>query len=107
MDLKNCNPVSTPGEKDEDKEGEQELLSKEEATRYRGNVARANYLAQDRTDIQYAVKELSRKMSAPDYGDLRRMKRLARYLVGRTRYVMEFHRQESGDIKVCVDTDYA
>ena len=41
------------------------VLSKSEATRYRGIVARGNYLAQDRTDIAYAIKELSKEMSSP------------------------------------------
>ena len=51
------------------------------ATLYRAVVARANYLSQDRSDIRYAVKELSRSMSAPREGDLSRLKRLGRYLV--------------------------
>ena len=52
-------------EKPEDEEGDDEPLSREQARPYRGNVARANYLAQDRTDIQFAVEELSRAMSSP------------------------------------------
>ena len=35
---------------------------------YRAVTARALYLSQDRSDIQYAVKELSRNMSAPNRG---------------------------------------
>ena len=34
------------------------FVSSTEATMYRGIVARGNYLAQDRTDLGYAVKEL-------------------------------------------------
>eukprot|EP00969_Alexandrium_andersonii_P096212 4248494-Alexandrium_andersonii.AAC.1 len=34
--------------------------SHKEATRYRALAARANYLAQDRPDVQYATKELRR-----------------------------------------------
>ena len=34
-------------------------------SRYRALVARANYLSQDRSDIAYATKELSRRMSDP------------------------------------------
>ena len=48
-------------------------------------MARANYLAQDGSDIQYAVKELSRTMSDPTVGYWEKLKRLGRYLVGRTR----------------------
>ena len=48
-----------------DKADDEEQLSAAEATRYRANVARGNFMSQDRSDIQYAVKELSRSMSAP------------------------------------------
>ena len=54
--------VVTPGEHEPiRKEGEhEEELSPEEATRYRGIAARVNYLAADRPDIMYTVKELCR-----------------------------------------------
>ena len=60
-------------------------LSPREVIAYRANVARGSYLAQDRTDIQFAVKELSRSMSAPTEGDWMALKRLGRYLVNKTR----------------------
>ena len=44
---------------------EDELLGPEEARRYRGVAARLNYIAPDRPDIAYAVKEAARRMSAP------------------------------------------
>ena len=50
-------------------------------------AARANYLAVDRADIQYAVKELARRMATPRSGDMDLMKRLGRYLVGTPRAV--------------------
>ena len=46
-------------------------------------MARANYLSQDRSDIRFAVKELSRRMSQPTVADRWALNRLARYLVGR------------------------
>ena len=79
------NSVVTPGVKranggdDEDEEG----LSEQDATKYRALAARAMFLAQDRTDIGYAVKELSRRMSKPRIRDMKDMKRLGRYLIGR------------------------
>ena len=57
-------------------------------------AARANYLAADRMDIQYAVKELCRAMAKPTVGDRRKMKRLARYLVGRPRVVTKHDFQD-------------
>ena len=40
-------------------------LHAEEPSEFRALAARANYLAQDRPDIQYAVKEVARRMSVP------------------------------------------
>ena len=57
-------------------------LDKAGATTYRAHVARANYLAADRMDIIFAVKELSRAMSSPTTDDWDKLVRLARYLKG-------------------------
>ena len=53
-------------------------------------VARANYLAQDRSDIGFAVKELSRSMAKPTECDMAKLKRLGRYLKGCPRAVLIF-----------------
>ena len=66
LDGSNSRAVNTPGRKGS--ENIEEKLGDRQASAYRGFVARANYLAQDRSDIQYAVKELSRTMSAPTVG---------------------------------------
>ena len=85
--------VNAPGEQGKGKyvkeEGDEEL-GKAERTWYRGIEARGDYLAQDRCDIQYAVKELSRGMQNPTEGHVRALKRLGIYLIGRTRYVVVF-----------------
>jgi hypothetical protein len=111
----NTNPVVTPRVKSEEVEGEEEELGKNEATKYRAVVARAIYLMQDRTDIQFATKELSRRMSNPRIGDWKKLKRLARYLIGRERVVNLYRWQsckygEEGneqEIEAWTDTDYA
>ena len=41
-----------------DEPGDDEEFNKVDATAYRGMVARANYFTQDRSDVQYIVKEL-------------------------------------------------
>ena len=103
--------VSTPGVTTTQKEvGEDEEELNEELRRaYRGLVARANYLAQDRADIQFAVKELSRGMSKPTEGNWKALKRLGRYLLGRTRCVILYMRQGRGNKGIFTqsDTDYA
>ena len=83
-------------------------MNSREATMFRAAVARGNYLAQDRSDIQYAVKELSRGMSNPTQNDDKQLKRLARYLIGRERAVTEYGYQGNyRSIEVWSDTDYA
>ena len=92
------NPESDDGEE----------LSAQESTMYRAVVARGIYLAQDRTDIQYAVKELSREMSKPTRGSWKAAKKLGRYLKGKERYVVRYDYQDwSGKLVVWTDTDYA
>ena len=59
--------VNTPSQKSV-KQSEQPL-SPEDSTQYRALVARANYLAQDRADICFAVKELCKRMSKPNQSD--------------------------------------
>ena len=43
-------------------------LNTSDGKRYPGIAARANYLSQDRVDLQYATKEACRSMSKPTVG---------------------------------------
>ena len=52
--------------------------------KFRAVAARGNYLCQDRSAIQFSVKELCRAMSAPKDDDWNKLKRLGRYLVGKS-----------------------
>ena len=96
--------VATPGTKDErqhdlvdavedeyDKELEMDRIA---ATKYRGLAARLNFLAMDRSDLQYAAKECCKKMSTPLVGDWERLKRVGRYLRGHARLVQSFPFEE-------------
>ena len=74
-------------EKAESVEKESEEVDKR---KYRAIAARANYLAQDRIDVQFAAKEVSRLMSKPEGEDWRKVKRLGRYLKDKLRAVMEY-----------------
>ena len=72
MNLKGANGVNSPGEDENwwELEENREKLEGAEARRYRELAARANYLAQDRIDIQYATKEVCRGMCDPTKGDV-------------------------------------
>ena len=79
-----------------------------EATRYRSVVARANYMAADRPDIQYAVKELCRDMGAPSRSSWCKLKKLGRYLCRSPRLIIKYGYQDTQDhITVYSDSDYA
>ena len=69
---------------------EEEWLDGSDSSTYRGRIARMNYLGQDRSDIQYAVKELSSYMANPTRNGMNKIKRLIRYLKGVPRFVTTF-----------------
>ena len=92
LGLNESKPVSTPGEVDcrsEDEFGSQPL-GDQQATKYRALSARANYLAGDRTDIMYAVKEICRHMASPTVSAWRKLKRLGRYHKGNARLAVKY-----------------
>jgi hypothetical protein len=78
------------------------------ASVYRSIAARGNYLAQDRPDIQFAMKEICRSMSSPTVNDWPSVKRLARYLLGAPRMVVKYGFQKlPSKIVVWTDSDFA
>ena len=111
LDLANAQPVCTPGTRNSDKVTnpiDNVTLSAADSTKYRAAVARANYLAADRSDIAFAVKELSRGMAHPTHGDMTALKRLGRYLLDKPRMVTEFNYQDNPySITAWTDSDYA
>ena len=99
LSLKDANPVSTPGTRDEGrtKEDHEEKLGEEEATKYRAVIARCNYISPDSPDIAYAVKELAGGMAHPTNGDMQRLTRLGRYLKGCPRLQQWYNWQAAQD----------
>ena len=81
----------------------------ESAKRYRSVVARGNFLAQDRPDIRFCVKELCREMSSPSRGSWRRLKKLCRCLKGTPRVVQKVKIGADLDnvVNLHVDSDWA
>lgn len=70
-----------------------EPLDGQAASLYRAGAARCNFLGIDRPDIQYSAKEISRAMSNPTKGDLRKLHRMARYLKQFPRAVFMYRHQ--------------
>ena len=93
---------------DESSDWLEEEMCQQDATKYRAIVARLNFLAQDRADIQYPSKECSRFMAKPlnkSWADLRR---LGRYLLGKPRVVHMFAWQDEPTVlDVYSDSNWA
>lgn len=108
---KNERALTVTGEKSSDRETKGEnvdVLDPKEVTKFRACIARMNYLAIDRPDIMFAVKELARRMSAPSIEDQEKMCRLARYLKGKPRNVAWYQYQDDQDtVEVFTDSDWA
>lgn len=89
LSLKEAKGVSRPGEteKEFEKDDDAMLLTSQEATRFRSIAARVNFMATDRSDLQYATKELCRMMATPTKGGWKKLKRVGRYLISQPRGV--------------------
>ena len=88
------NSMSNDDDDDDDDNDDAVPLAGLEATMYRAVAARINFLSQDRSELLFAAKEVSRHMSEPCRGDLGPMKRIGRFLVGRPRSVTIFRWQD-------------
>ena len=66
---------------------EKSELCPREASEYQAAAVRLNYLVLDRSDIMFASKDCSRRMSAPRNGDWEALKRVVRYLLGKPQLV--------------------
>ena len=106
--LTGANTAATPGVRISfDEATKNEELEPRLHTAFRGAAARANYLAADRVDCQFAAKEICRCMAQPNQASWNALKRLCRYLVGLPRLVFVYRWQTASAIDVYTDTDWA
>ena len=102
--------ITSPGVKRKPPENDDDdpALDATFATRYRRLVARANYMALDRCDILFAVKELCRGMASPCHTHWLALLRLARFLRMYPRFVVDYEYQKpTSTLHVFVDSDLA
>jgi len=84
------------------------LLPYTQAKEYQSLVARLNYLAPDRADIAYSVKELARTMSKPTNGCWEKLKLLGRYFISQPRLIVRYPWQDIPQVlNVYSDADWA
>ena len=91
LDAADTKALGTPGVKlnREQLETEQPLAAGKTSP-FRAVAARANYLAADRPDIQFAAKEVCRWMAAPTDRSLDALKRVGRFVAGKRRLVFDY-----------------
>ena len=102
--------VSTSGEEEKNWEVEENAqeLKEKDVKKFRGLAARLNYLAADRRDIAYAVKEVYRGMARPRRGDWKRLMRIARYLITTKRTMTGYPWQdEESTVDTYTHSDWA
>ena len=110
LNLKEAKGLSTPieDEKSWEKEENEEKLSEKDHRGFRALAARANYLGQDRADIQYTVKEICRGMAGPTKWHMKLLRRLGRYLISFPRIVTRYDWQAyQCEISGYSDSDWA
>ena len=99
------------GYKEDTSEGGLDLeleLNGAERKEFRMLAARLNYMGQDNPSIQFAAKEICRKMACPTVGDFARVKKLVRFVLGVEAVKWEYPWQdEVATLKVVVDSDWA
>ena len=108
LDGDDVKSVGTPGVKPtRDQLDGDAPLHVTKCTPYRAVVARANYLASDRPELQFPAKEVCRWMSSPTELALSALKRLGRYVVGHRRLVFHYPWQTVNRVDTYSDTDWA
>lgn len=108
LNLEGCKGVFTPGVRiSPDKIMTDQELATQKHKLFRALAARANYLAADRPEIQFAAKEICRWMSKPSVGGVAAMKRLGRFLQSQIRLVYKYPFQNASCVDVYSDTDWA
>ena len=111
LGLLQCASVNSPGVKEDERKADSDCekeLPPSQATTMRRVIALFNYIAQDRADIGYAVKEVSRDMAKPTLRTVQRVKRLGRYIKGQPPCVLKYAWQVEPDSLITyTDSDWA
>ena len=112
--LKQCRPALAPGTDALRKQLDCEPLYPEDHKRYRRAVGQLLWLSSVRPDIMYAVKELSRGLSAPTTEHEAKVKHLLKYLAGTKHFTQKLQptlslspQHKAIHFNIYVDSDWA
>ena len=75
-------------------------------TKYRALVARISYPSQGRPDLKFASMQACCAMANPSVRDMKRVKRIGRYLAGKQRAKCWFRWQQSGELEALSHADW-
>ena len=104
-------PLTKNGYKEDEAKGglDQEVeLNGEERSAFRMLAARLNYMGQDNPAIQFAAKEICRKMANPTSQDFANVKKLVRFILGVEAVKWEYPWQDVvSTLRVMADSDWA
>ena len=108
LGLESAKAVVTPGTKDAKKQPRGKVLGAKGHREYRGGAGVAQYMAEHRADAAFATKQLMRDAAGPDEASWNNLKRVARYIKGRPRCIIDFPWRvagvAAGKEKIVLDT---
>ena len=82
-------------------------LSEEDAKKFKTAVGTLMYLAPDRPDCQFAIRELTKNLKEPKVMDMQSLVRLTRYLIQTAEFGIKFEAEENLEYLDCYsDTDW-
>ena len=101
--------MATPGSKGQESNGSTAKLDQKEHTEFRSCAGICQYMTEQRFDIAFSTKEIMREAAGPTTASQTKLKRIARYLKGRQRCVLNFPwvTKLEDVIHVTVDADWA
>jgi hypothetical protein len=105
-----CSVVHTPATKqNHEKDAPDQPLTTEDHKHFRSVLGRLMFLASERGDLQFALKELARSMSAPTTSDSLALKRVLRYLRGTETFGTRLSMPKTAppSLNIFVDSDWA
>ena len=113
MAMNHCKSMATPGSKGQESSRNKadltEKLDPQEHREFRSGAGICQYMTEQRFDIAFSTKEIMREAAGPTTASKTKLKRIARYLKGRQRCVLNFPWVGKLDdvIHVTVDADGA
>ena len=109
MAMNRCKSLATPGSKRHEGNNATEKLDAKEHREFRSSAGICQYMTEQRYDIAFSTKEIMREAAGPTAASKTILERIARYLKGRQRCVLNFPwvRKLDDVIHVTVDEDWA